>query len=257
MGGGRLGMLEEYQGHSAQFAATLSMHAKFLEQLANQTGFIRRKTSRFSAAGFLLSLLKAVGSGRSSLNQLCISHAQHQPRALCKQGLAYHFSDPALIFLEQLLAKVNEAKIIAEIGRNSELRIRVAPAIFFHQKNNPFRQGFLATGLAADFGAAGKGCTFFHREHLGLDVAVDLRLVLEFATLGSDFAFDLAVNFHFTGSHVAFDDGVFANRDPAFVGSDFAFDFTVNDHVIGKADGAVDFDSTGKNVGRIGHGAGD
>lgn len=101
-------MLEEYQNHSDQPAATLSMDAKFLEQLAKQTGFIRRKTSRFSATGFLLSLLKAIGSGQSSLNQLCISLAQHHPRALCKQALAYHFSEPALLFLQHLLTKVNE-----------------------------------------------------------------------------------------------------------------------------------------------------
>jgi endonuclease III len=81
-------MLEEYLGKSAQPAAALNINPEVLEDLAKQSGFIRRKTSRFSATGFLLCLLKAVGSGQSSLNQLCISLAQHQPRALCKQGLA-------------------------------------------------------------------------------------------------------------------------------------------------------------------------
>ncbi len=109
---------------------------------------------------------------------------------------------------------------------------------------------------AADLGAAGKLGTFFHGEDLRLDVAIDLRLVLELAALRSDFAFDLAVDFHFAGGDVALDDGIFSDRDTALVRTDFAFDLAIDDHVMSKADGAGDFDSAGENIGGSGHGFG-
>lgn len=111
----------------------------------------------------------------------------------------------------------------------------------------------MGQGSASDVCAAGKLCTFLHGEYLGLDVAIDLGLVLQLATLGSDFPFDLAVNFHFTGSDIALDDGIFTNGHAALVRSDFAVDFSIDDHVVGEADGTGDFDSAGEHVCRIGH----
>jgi len=139
-------MLKDYPAILVQPAAALNIDAALLDNLAKEAGFIRRKTSRFSATGFFLSLLKAVGSGQSSLNQLCISLAQHQPRALCKQGLAYHFSEPALDFLKRLLDKVNEASsnvpgIESRFGRillqdSTQLRLHPGNAAHFKGMGN-------------------------------------------------------------------------------------------------------------------------
>ena len=103
----------------------------------------------------------------------------------------------------------------------------------------------LEKSLATDFGATGKGSTFLHGEDLGLDVAVDAGLVVQFAALGGDFAFDLAVDLHFAGGDVAIDGGILADGHLAFVGGDFTFDFTIDDHVIAETDGTGDFDAAG------------
>lgn len=136
-------MLEEHLGQSAQSAVTLCINSELLDHLAKDTGFIRRKTSRFSAAGFFLSLLKAVGSGQSSLNQLCISLAQHQPRALCKQGLAYHFSESAANFLERLLEKVNEvsANVTVAQSRFRRILLQDSTQLRLHPGNAPHFKG--------------------------------------------------------------------------------------------------------------------
>jgi hypothetical protein len=118
-------------------------------------------------------------------------------------------------------------------------------------QNSDFQKS--TVGSAADVGAAGKLGTFFHREHLGFDVAVDAGLVFQLTALGSDFAFDLAVNFDFASGDVALDIGVFTNRNFPFVGHDFAIDFAVDDHVVREADRTDDFDSTGEHVRRISH----
>lgn len=138
-------MLEDYQDHSAQPAATLTIDAKTLEHLATQTGFIQRKTSRFSATGFLLALLKAVGSGQASLNQLCMSLAHHQPRALTKQGLDYHFNEPAVAFLESLLSKFAESSLPTSAYQHHFRRI-------FLQDSTQF---WLHPGNAAHFKGVG------------------------------------------------------------------------------------------------------
>ncbi len=106
---------------------------------------------------------------------------------------------------------------------------------------------------ASDFGAPAELGAFFHGENLGLNIAVDLGLVLELAALGSDFALDVAVNFHVAGGDIAFDLGVFADGDLALLGVDLALDLSIDDHVVREADRADDFDAGGENVGRICH----
>lgn len=109
-------------------------------------------------------------------------------------------------------------------------------------------------GSASDVGAAGELGSFFHGENLGFDVAVDFGFILQFAAVGGDFAFDFAIDFDFACCDVAFDVGVLADGDAAFVGDDFAIDFSVDDHVVGEADGTGDFDSAGEDISRVGHG---
>jgi len=50
--------------------------------------------------------------------------------------------------------------------------------------------------------------------------------------------------------------GILADRHPALVRADLTLDDAVDDHVIGESDRTFDFDSTGKNVGRMRHDAG-
>jgi len=113
-----------------------------------------------------------------------------------------------------------------------------------------------ARSSAADVGTAGEFGALFHREDLGLDIAVDPRLVLEFATLGSDLALDFAVDFDLSGADIADDGGVFADGHAAFVGHDFTIDLPIDDHVIREADGTGDLDSVGEDVCRVGHDGG-
>ena len=108
---------------------------------------------------------------------------------------------------------------------------------------------------AADLGAAAELGAFLHGEDLGFDVAVDLGLVLELASLGGDLAFHIAIDFDVAGGDIAFDDGVFTDGDLAFVRGDLALDLAIDDHVVGEADGADDFDAGGEDVGRVCHNA--
>lgn len=92
--------------HTASSAATLELASDDLEELASQTGFIRRKTRGFSASGFLLSCLKAVGTGKASYRQLAVTLGQSQPKSLCRQALAYRSNPQAVGFLELVMGRL-------------------------------------------------------------------------------------------------------------------------------------------------------
>lgn len=89
-------------------------------------------------------------------------------------------------------------------------------------------------GLTTDFGAACELGTFFHREHLGFDVASDLGLIFKLTTMRSDFTLNFTEDFDFTSGDIAFDLGILANGHFAFVRCDLTFNFAIDDHVIRK-----------------------
>lgn len=65
---------------------TLAKLLPDLDGIARRTGFIQRHSRKFSAHGFLLTLLKAVVKSEASFNQMAVNLAGHEPLALSRQG---------------------------------------------------------------------------------------------------------------------------------------------------------------------------
>lgn len=74
-------------------------NVKTLDQLARQSGLIVRKSSRFQASGFLLSLIQAGISGKGSLNQLASSLGHFTPQKLSKQAIHQRINESSSAFL--------------------------------------------------------------------------------------------------------------------------------------------------------------
>lgn len=92
--------------HSGRPAAAFDFSSINLEAIARETSLIKYKTQRFSAEGFLLSLLKAVCDGRGSLRELCNTLGNRQSKSLCREGLNYRFSSEGQAFLERVLSEI-------------------------------------------------------------------------------------------------------------------------------------------------------
>lgn len=70
-----------------------------LDSIARQTEFIERFSSKFSAAGFVLSLLKAVQTGRGSFNQLAITLGLSEHHKMSRQGFWKRVTEKAVAFM--------------------------------------------------------------------------------------------------------------------------------------------------------------
>ena len=70
-----------------------------LHQLAIQTGLISRKSSKFTADGFLQSLLSSVVTGQGSSNQIASELKERVGQAMSRQSLHERFSPSSTAFL--------------------------------------------------------------------------------------------------------------------------------------------------------------
>lgn len=76
-----------------------------LEDLARETGLIRRLSKKFSACGFVLTLLRAVLSGKASFNQLAIELSHTEASSLSAQAMWKRVDESAIRFMTSLTAK--------------------------------------------------------------------------------------------------------------------------------------------------------
>lgn len=74
-----------------------------LESAARKTKFIVRNSSKFSAAGYLLSLLNAVLTGKASFNQLAMTLKDSEPLSLSKQAIWKRTNSLAVAFMLEAL----------------------------------------------------------------------------------------------------------------------------------------------------------
>ena len=100
-------------------------NVKTLDQLARQSGLIIRKSPRFEASGFLLSLIQAGISGKGSLNQLASSLGNFTPRKLSKQAIHQRFNESSSAFLLSVIGHL--------IAQKSE-------SFFLTRSSLPFRR---------------------------------------------------------------------------------------------------------------------
>ena len=111
-----------------------------LDHLAIQSGLIVRQTRKFSAQGFLLTLLKAVSTGHASFGQMAVYLGQSEALSLSRQALHQRMHPPVVAFLQSVLRRVMDsgAGTAAEDGNLPFRRILLEDATQFrmHPKNH-------------------------------------------------------------------------------------------------------------------------
>jgi len=112
-----------------------------LDHLAVQSGLIVRQTRKFSAQGFLLTLLKAVSTGHASFGQMAAYLEQSEARSLSRQALHQRMNPPVVAFLQSVLRRVMDSSVrtAEEDGDFPFHRILLEDATQFrmHPKNHP------------------------------------------------------------------------------------------------------------------------
>lgn len=87
----------------AKVFSTLSESAKSLlgklDPLARKTGFIVRKSKKFSASGFVLSLMKSVITGKASFNQLAANLSHSELKSISRQAVWKRMDTSTIPFL--------------------------------------------------------------------------------------------------------------------------------------------------------------
>lgn len=103
--------------------STVSVTSFFgdVEQPERSSGLVRRRSSRFSAKGFLTALLYAAHTGKSLLNQLAMQMAGDAPISMSRQAMHKHFDRLSTRFMELALHEVILHKLCCDgsAARNS------------------------------------------------------------------------------------------------------------------------------------------
>ena len=102
-----------------------------------------------------------------------------------------------------------------------------------------------------DLGAAAEAGAFVHGKGTGGDIAGNIGLSIEMASVTLNVALHLAVNVNLAGLNVALDIGHLADGHLAGVRFDLALDVTIDVHIILEANGTDNLDTGGKNVRRV------
>lgn len=92
------------------FNANFSLSFSDLDSIARQSGLVVRHSHKFSGAGFLLSLLRAVTKGDASLNHLAMQLGAFQSRAMSRQAMHKRFSPASTSFLLGVYQKLIQKK---------------------------------------------------------------------------------------------------------------------------------------------------
>ena len=127
--------------NSASSDVTLGSILPDLDRLAVQSGLIVRQSRKFSAQGFLLTLLKAVSTGHASFGQMAAHLGQSETRSLSRQALHQRMNPPVIAFLQSVLQRVMDpgAGTTAADGTLPFPRILLEDSTQFrmHPKNHP------------------------------------------------------------------------------------------------------------------------
>lgn len=117
-------------------AAQLGLDTNLLDRLASQTKFIVRNTSGFSASGFLLSCLKAVGTGKASFRALARNLAQSEPKQLSRQAIHYRSNQFGVLFFRAIAGNLTERLMSnANIGCFKRILLQDSTQLRMHPGN--------------------------------------------------------------------------------------------------------------------------
>ena len=93
-----------------------------LNQIAAKTKFIQRASKKFSAAGYLFSLIQAILTGSASFNQLAISLKISESAPLSKQAVWKRTNRLAVAFMLEALALILKEKWQRTVPEISSLK---------------------------------------------------------------------------------------------------------------------------------------
>lgn len=102
-----------------------------LERIASQTRLIIRKSRKFTAAGFLQSLLSSVATGQASLNQIVGDLKDRDHPGMARQSLHQRFGTRSTAFLMAVLCDLMQQRYSAAataIGSSGIQRILIEDA---------------------------------------------------------------------------------------------------------------------------------
>jgi hypothetical protein len=77
-----------------------------LDLIATQTNLVVRKSSRFSPAGFLQSLLSAVATGKASFNQIVAELKDRTENSMARQSMHERIGTASSAFLLSVLCQL-------------------------------------------------------------------------------------------------------------------------------------------------------
>lgn len=110
------------------------------DHLAIPSGLIVRQPRKFSAQGFLLTLLKAVSTGHASFRQMAAYLGQSEARSLFRQALHQRMHPLVVALLQSVLRRVMDSGVgtAAKAGNFPFHRILLEDATQFrmHPKNH-------------------------------------------------------------------------------------------------------------------------
>ena len=124
-------------------AATLKKLLGQSDHLARSVGLIRRRSRKFSAEGFLLTLLHAVCHGHASFGAMAMRLAEFESASLTRQSFHERLQKKAVLFLEKILTSLLVEREVSRVGEMSFLRVLVQDSTQFwmNRKNSRHYRG--------------------------------------------------------------------------------------------------------------------
>ncbi len=93
--------------------------------IARQTGLIVRRSVKFSAEGFVVTLIQSVTSGKASFNQLAQSLSHCETKSMSRQALWNRMDSKAVSFMMEVTRRALEQRWSSEVLIASKLFARV------------------------------------------------------------------------------------------------------------------------------------
>jgi hypothetical protein len=95
--------------------------ASQLQSIARETKLIQRRSSKFSAPGFLMAMIQSVTKGDTSLNQIVMHLASFVPKGMTRQAMFQRFGPASSRFLLKIIHSVIKQRhpAVFEILKNS------------------------------------------------------------------------------------------------------------------------------------------
>lgn len=118
-------------------AATLSKLFGNLDGIARASGLIKRRSRKFSADGFLLTLFGAVCHGNASFQKMSMRLSEFQSSSLTKQSLHQRFDESSVTFLKAILESLllQQSSTLLEAARFSRVLVQDSTQLWMNRKN--------------------------------------------------------------------------------------------------------------------------